>query len=195
MKSYFRGVALTKLEVIPDPERDTLMLVANIDVRELKHQRHTVQAMASPRPRELRVGVSDFDPSGGPGQRAVLHLVVPARTYIGKGSGGRAARSAGKPVRQLARLYQREPGNLFGLSGSLENTKLTSLLTHLKSEAGGQLETVDLLIRRTPLPSERDAVWTVFIALAERGVWKRQPQGAKSQLDGRDIRGRNSECP
>jgi hypothetical protein len=171
-----RGVDIMNFHTAKDPKRDELMLVGRIDVKAFKSARASVSKLARPRPSSLRLGIRDFDPRGREGQVCPLHLFCPMKTFYERATEQWPARREGVRVRNLARLYENAGGNsLWTLHGSLVNTNMTRLLAHLKDEAGDTLSEVELVARRTPLRTEKQPVWTLYIALAGEAELLQRP--------------------
>lgn len=161
-----RGVDIMNFHATKDPKRAELMLVGRIEVKPFKSARASVSKLARPRPSSLRIGVRDFEPFGEEGQVCPLHLFCPMKTNYERATSQWPARREGVRTRDLARMYQNSPGQaLWSLHGWMVNTNLTRLLEYLELEAGSKLVEVDLIVRRTPLRTEKQPVWTLYIAV------------------------------
>ncbi len=162
--SVSRGLDLVEFTAVKEPILDRAMWIARVSVKELKRVRASVVRMGSIKPDSLRLGFAGFEPDATLGQVCTLRLMCPQRTWIEKASGDRPAKMPGVRVRNLARLYEDTSGKAaWRLAGWMENTKLTALLTCLKEANGGELTDVDLILQRTPKPSETRPIWSLFI--------------------------------
>jgi hypothetical protein len=137
-----------------------------METAHLKAARTETMKKPAARGYEFGLKVCDFDPYGAEGQRCRLEMRALQR-YAGKGAPDAPAPKPGSRERQLGRMRQkvsRKIGETY-VFGEIVSKGLTHLLRELAASAGGRLERVAIIIRRTPRFSERQPTWTVFLAV------------------------------
>jgi hypothetical protein len=145
---------------------DELELYAVMETGRLRSTRAQTIRKLAPRPDSVTLYVGSFDPAGVEGQSVRLEMRA-IKDYAGKGGPRTPALKPGTRQRRIGRLRQkisRKLGQTY-LFGTISSKTVTHVLRELAATAGGTLEHVAVIIRRTPRPKEIQPEWTVFLAV------------------------------